>query len=306
MTPLVECVPNFSDGRDPAILAALTGAIRQHRVWVLDVESDTDHNRSVVTFAGAPADVADAMLAAAKVAVAHISLEQHTGVHPRVGAVDVVPFVPLREMTLVGCALLARSFARRAAEVLDVPVYLYEAAALRPERQPLPAIRSLGYERLRAEIDRDSSLLPDFGPSRIGPAGAMMVGARRPLIAFNLYLDTSDVSVAQTIAGTIRERDGGLPGVRALGLLVGGRAQVSCNLLNFERTSLAALATAVRDEAHKLGAQVAETELVGLAPQSALLRAAAELLGLPADAASATIEDRFGQLTGDFRPLIRE
>ncbi|HYO89191.1 MAG TPA: glutamate formimidoyltransferase [Candidatus Limnocylindrales bacterium] len=303
MMPLVGCVPNFSDGRDPAILEAICEALQQHPIWILDVESDADHNRSVVTFAGAPEDVADAMLSAAAVAMQRISLEHHQGVHPRVGVVDVTPFVPLRDLSLVQCASLARSFAQRAAETLDVPVYLYEAAALHPERRALPVVRNLGYERLKAEIGHNLHFAPDFGPSRIGPAGAMMVGARSPLIAFNLYLDTSDVLKAQAIASKIRERDGGLPGVRALGLLVGGRAQVSCNLLDSQRTSMAALVTAVRREAHKLGAEVVDTELIGLAPQAALLAAAAELLGLPPAAAGATIEGRLGALTGDYRPL---
>jgi glutamate formiminotransferase len=306
MTPLVECVPNFSDGRDPAILNAILAALRPWPVSVLDAQSDADHNRSVVTVAGAPEAVADAMLAASAAAIERISLTTHDGVHPRVGAVDVVPFVPLREMTLADCAALARSFARRAADTFHLPVYLYEAAALRDERRPLPAIRNLGYEHLRNHIGRDPALAPDFGPSRIGPAGAMMVGARRLLIAFNLYLTTDDVLLAQTIAGRIRERDGGLPGVRALGLLVGGRAQVSCNLVDTQRTSLAALVTAVRREAETLGAAVVETELIGLAPQSALLGAAAELLGLPPSAASMTLEGRLGELTGDYRPLAGE
>jgi glutamate formiminotransferase len=306
MTPLVECVPNFSDGRDPAVLNAILAALRACPVSVLDAQSDADHNRSVVTIAGAPEAVAEAMLAASAVAIERISLTAHQGVHPRVGAVDVVPFVPLREFTLDDCAALARSFARRAAAAFDVPVYLYEAAALRAERRPLPAIRNLGYEHLRNGIGHDPAFAPDFGPSRIGPAGAIMVGARRWLIAFNLYLDTGDVVLAQTIAARVRERDGGLPGVRALGLLVGGRAQVSCNLVDWQRTSLAELVTAVRREAEQLGATVVETELIGLAPQQALLHAAAELLGLPPSAAHATIEGRLGATTGDYRPLAGE
>ena len=306
MTQLVECVPNFSDGRDVDVLDAIVSAIKAHSVGLLDVEYDAYHNRSVVTFAGAPEAVADAMLAAAAVAIERISLEHHQGVHPRVGAVDVVPFVPLRGMSLPECAALAQSFARRAADELGLPVYLYEAAALRPERRALPAIRNIGYDQLRANIASDSRLAPDFGPSRIGAAGAMMVGARRPLIAFNLFLDTNRVEVAQAIAEKVRERDGGLPGVRALGLPVGGRAQVSCNLVDFQRTSLAKLAAAVRHEARELGAKVVETELVGLAPRAALLAAATELLGLPAAAADATIEERIGSRLGDYCPLELE
>ncbi len=306
MTPLVECVPNFSEGRDPEVLELIAEALRAHPVQVLDVERDPDHNRAVITVAGEPEPLAAAMLAAVAVAIERISLERHRGVHPRLGAVDVVPFVPLRNTTLEQCAEMARSFGRQAAERFDLPVYLYEAAALRSDRRSLPAVRGQGYEWLKDAIERDPSLAPDFGPSRIGPAGAMIVGARRPLVAFNLFLNTPDVAVAQTIANAVRERDGGLPGVRALGLLVGGRAQVSCNLIDFQRTSLLSLVDTVRREARKLGASVTESELIGLAPQAALLAAAVQALGLPAQAASATIEGRYGALTGDFRPLTFE
>lgn len=306
MTPLVECVPNFSEGRNPEVVEQIAAALRQHPVQVLDVERDPDHHRAVITVAGEPAPLASAMLDAVAVAVERISLERHRGVHPRLGAVDVVPFVPLRESTLEDCADLARSFGSQAAARFDLPVYLYEAAALRSDRRSLPAVRGKGYEWLKTAIERDPTLAPDFGPSRIGPAGAMIVGARHPLIAFNLFLNTSDVALAQTIAHAVRERDGGLPGVRALGLLVGGRAQVSCNLIDFRRTNLMTLVDTVRQEARKLGAAVTDTELIGLAPQAALLAAAAQALGLPPAAASATIEGRCGALTGDFRPIIFE
>jgi glutamate formiminotransferase len=306
MTPIVECVPNFSEGRDQAVLDALVAAVARHAVHVLDVQRDPDHHRSVITFAGAPDVVSQAMLSAAAAAVSLISLERHQGVHPRLGAVDVVPFVPVHDMTLAECAELARDFGRRAAVELDMPVYLYEAAALRPERRALPLVRGTGYEWLKTAIAHDSSLTPDFGPSRIGPAGAMIVGARRPLIAFNLYLSTADIQIARSIAQAIRERDGGLPGVRALGLMVGVRAQVSCNLVDFRRTTLTTLAESVRREATSRGVSVVETELVGLAPRAALLAAAAEALGLPATAATASVEERLGAATGDFRPMTLE
>lgn len=306
MTPLVECIPNFSEGRDQAVLDALVVAIAGFPVLILDTQRDPDHHRSVITFAGAPQAVADAMLAASAVATERISLEKHRGVHPRVGAVDVVPFVPIRDVSMAQCAELARTFGLRASGALGLPVYLYEAAALRPERRLLPAVRGKGYEWLREAILIDPDLAPDFGPSRLGPAGAMIVGARRPLIAFNLFLDSGSLELAQKVARAVRERDGGLPGVRALGLIVGGRAQVSCNLVDFQRTTLFRLAHAVRLEAQRLGAKVTETELVGLVPRAALLAAAAEALGLPPELATATVEERFGALTGDYRPMSFE
>lgn len=306
MPPVVECIPNFSEGRDPSVLEALVAAMQTAPVQVLDAQRDPDHHRSVITLAGEPQAVSDAMLAAAAVAVECISLERHRGVHPRLGAVDVVPFVPVRDITLDECAALARSFGEQAATQLDLPVYLYEAAALRPDRRALPSVRGKGYEWLRGAIAYDASLAPDFGPSRIGPAGAMIVGARRPLIAFNLYLNTPDLGVAQRIARAIRERDGGLPGVRALGLMVGGRAQVSCNLVDFRQTTLTTLVEAVRREAIRHNVTVAHSELVGLAPRAAMLAAAAEALGLPPELSTATVEERFGAATSDFRPMTFE
>ncbi|MFN8377041.1 MAG: glutamate formimidoyltransferase [Anaerolineae bacterium] len=306
MKPLVECIPNFSEGRDQAVLDALIDAISRYPVHVLDAQRDPDHHRSVITFAGAPQAVADAMLSASAVAVERISLETHHGVHPRLGAVDVVPFVPIRDISMSECAELARTFGLRASGTLGLPVYLYEAAALRPERQSLPAVRGKGYEWLRTAILDDPSLAPDFGPSRLGPAGAMIVGARRPLIAINMYLDTTNLSVAQTVARAVRERDGGLPGVRALGLMVGGYAQVSCNLVDFQRTTLTRLANAVRQEARNLGVTVTRTELVGLVPRVALLAAGADALGLPLELATATVEERYGALTDDYRPMSFE
>ena len=306
MSRMIECVPNFSEGREAAVLAALVDALGAFPVHVLDVQQDPHHHRSVITFAGTPEAVSDAMLAAARVAVEHISLERHRGVHPRIGAVDVVPFVPVHGMTLEECALTARAFAARAADSLQVPVYLYEAAALRPERRSLPAVRGQGYEWLKEVLGRDPAVEPDFGPSQIGPAGAMIVGARRPLVAFNLYLNTGDLQAAQAIARAVRERDGGLPGVRALGLMVGGHAQVSCNLVDFRQTTLTRLVEAVRREARARGVAVLRSELVGLAPRAALLAAASEALGLPSEAAYASVEERIGAAVGDFSPMSFE
>jgi glutamate formiminotransferase len=303
--PLVECVPNFSEGRRTEVIAALAGAIRSAPVALLDVSSDVDHNRTVITFAGEPDRVAEAMLGAARVAVEHIDLAQHQGVHPRIGAVDVIPFVPLRDITLKECGALARDFGRRLAETLGIPVYLYEAAALRPERVNLADVRNIGYEALITAITTPERT-PDFGPARLTPAGAVAVGARGPLVAFNAYLDTADVTIAQAIAQSIRTSGGGLPYLKALGLLVGGRAQVSMNVIDYRQTSLSTIMEALRAEAVKHGTAVTHTELVGLIPQAALIGVALAGLQLPASARDQVLEHRLGAAIGDYREVTFE
>lgn len=303
--PLVECIPNFSEGRDATVIGAIRAAIASAPVKVLDVSSDPDHNRTVITFAGEPDDVTEAMLRGAREAVTRINLQVHIGVHPRIGAVDVIPFVPLRDISLTECAQLARSFGRRLVETLDLPVYLYEAAALRPERTNLAHVRRGGYEALLLEIDQPHRR-PDFGAPRLGTAGAVAVGARPPLIAFNAYLDTDDVVIAQRIAAAIRGSGGGLPYLKALGLLVGGRAQVSMNITDFRKTSLYAIMGRLHAEAVLYGVQVVETELIGLIPQAALIAYAVESLHLPANAADFILERRLGAAFGDYREVLFE
>ncbi len=300
--PLVECVPNFSEGRRAEVIAALVEPIRSASVALLDVSSDPDHNRSVISFAGEPQAVAEAMFQAARVAVQRIDLEQHRGVHPRMGAVDVIPFVPLRDISLAECAELARAFGRRIGAELDLPVYLYEAAALRPERANLAEVRRGGYEALKSEIYMPERA-PDFGPARIGSAGAVAVGARAPLIAFNAYLDTDDLSIAQAIAVSIRESGGGMPYLKALGFLVAGQAQVSMNVIDFRETSLAAILQALREQARAHGVAITHTELVGLVPQAALIDAALASLQLPPETRDRILEYRLGAATGDFREV---
>ncbi len=295
----VECVPNFSEGRRSDVIAALVAAVESAPVALLDVSSDADHNRTVITFAGEPEPVAEAMFRGARAAVERIDLTTHAGVHPRMGAVDVIPFVPLRGISLAECAALARAFGRRVGAELGIPVYLYEAAALRPERVNLADVRRGGYEALRAEIATPART-PDFGPARIGGAGAVAVGARGPLIAFNAYLDTSDVTVAQSIALAIRESGGGLRNLKALGLLVGGRAQVSMNVIDFRQTSLFTIMEALRAEARRQGAAVTQTELVGLVPRAALIDYALAGLQLAPETRSRVLEQRLGAVTGDF------
>ena len=303
--PLVECVPNFSEGRRVEVIAALVEAARSTPAVFLDVSSDPDHNRTVITFVGEPHDVAEAMFRATQVAVERINVAEHSGVHPRMGAVDVIPFIPLRDISLEACADLARSFGARLGTELGIPVYLYEAAALRPERVNLADVRRGGYELLQTEITTPARA-PDFGPARLGSAGAVAVGARAPLIAFNAFLDTADVAVAQAVALAIRELGGGLPYLKALGLLVGGQAQVSMNVVDFRQMPLFTIMETLRAEVRKYGVSITRTELVGLIPQKALFDYALASLQLPAQTHDQILEYRLGAALGDYREVIFE
>lgn len=301
--PLVECVPNFSEGRRPEVIAAIADAIRAAGVYLLDISSDPDHNRTVVTFAGEPDNVSEGAFRGIETASHLIDLRLHRGEHPRIGAADVVPFVPLRDFSMDACASLARSVGERVGREINLPVYLYDFAAQRPDRRTLPQVRRDRYEVLASTIQTDPSRQPDFGPSRLGPAGAVAIGARGPLIAFNVYLDTPDVTIAQQIAAAIRESSAGLPKVRALGMFVGGHAQVSINAVDFRVTGLHAILEAVRCEAKVYGTSVTHSELVGLIPQNALANQPPEALQLPDSVVDLILENRLGQFTGDFRPL---
>jgi glutamate formiminotransferase len=267
-SPLVECVPNFSEGRDPAVIKRISEAIRSvEGVRLLDVHMDEAHHRSVFTFVGPPQAVADAAVAAARPAVEMIDLRRHRGAHPRMGAVDVVPFVPLAGATLRMCAALAQGCGRRIADELGVPVYLYGEAASRPERRNLAEVRRPRFEGLGARMASDPAWAPDFGPPRLhATAGAAAVGARPPLVAFNVYLDTPDAATARAVARAVRERDGGLPGVKALGFFIEGRrqAQVSMNLCDPGRTSMKDAFVAVARAAAARGAKAVSSELVGM------------------------------------------
>jgi len=300
---LIECVPNFSEGRREDVIAQIAAAARSAPIHLLDVSSDVDHNRTVVTFAGTPDAVIEAAFAMCAAAAALIDLDQHHGVHPRIGAMDVIPLVPLRGITLEACAELARRLGQRIADELGLPVYLYEAAALRPDRRNLAAIRRGGYEALKMAIERDPDRAPDYGAPKLGKAGAVAVGARLPLIAFNAYLNTDDVTIARAVAKSIRESGGGLKHVKALGMLVSGRAQVSMNLTDYRQTGLFAVMRALIQAAARYGAAVERTELVGLIPQEALIHYAVDALGLPARVQLLTLERRLGEATGDYRPI---
>lgn len=272
---MIECIPNFSEGRRPEVVDAIAAAISAvPEATLLDQTLDADHNRSLITFAGPPEAVAEAAFQAVRRAAGLIDMTQHSGQHPRVGATDVLPFVPLGGATLDQCVALARSVGQRIGDELGIPVYLYEAAATRPERAALPNLRKGEYEGLRDTIATDPARAPDFGPAQLGTAGATIVGARQPLIAYNIYLHTADVEVAKRIAKAVRGSSGGLRGVRALGMLVEGRAQVSMNLVDFRTTPIHRVVEMVAREAAAYGVLVAESELIGLIPEDALLDAA--------------------------------
>jgi glutamate formiminotransferase len=271
---VIECVPNFSEGRDRDVVARIVAAIASvPGAAVLGQTSDADHNRSVVTFAGGPGPVAEAAFRAIERAVALIDLNHHEGVHPRIGAADVVPFVPMYGVSMDDCVEIARQLGARVWSELRVPVYLYEAAARRPDRMNLADIRRGGFEKLRDDVHLDAGRLPDFGEAALHPtAGACAIGARKFLVAFNINLETADVEVARRIARKIRFSSGGLPAVKAmgLGLKSRGHAQVSINLTDFEVTPLDAVFQAVHAEAERLGAGIRGAELIGLIPEKAL------------------------------------
>jgi glutamate formiminotransferase len=296
MQPLVECVPNFSEGRRPEVLEAIAAALRAHpSVQLLDIESDADHNRSVFTLVAPPQTMVPAMFDAIATAASLIDLDHHKGEHPRIGATDVVPFVPLRGVEMDECVALARELARRVGDELGIPVYLYERAASRPDCVNLADIRRGEYEGLKAEIQTDPNRKPDFGPSQLGPAGATVIGARQPLIAYNVFLNTDDVEVARRIARSIRNSNGGLRYVKALGLLVKGKAQVSMNLTNFHKTPVHQAVELIRREAARYGVSIESSELCGMIPQEALLDAAVWYLQLDNFDPGMVLENRLAE-----------
>lgn len=278
---LYEAVPNFSEGRDKEKIGRIAEAVRAvDGVTILDLHSDADHNRSVLTFVGEEGPLLEASVALARACVREIDLAAQRGVHPRMGSLDVLPFVPLSGATMEGAVSLARE-AGESLGALGLPVYLYGEAATAPNRRNLSEVRKGGYEGLAARA-REPGWRPDYGPATPPPRlGAVAVGARPFLVAFNAYLDTSEVEKARAVASEVRERDGGLPSVKALGLEVGGRAQVSMNLTDLEKTSVAGALDAVRRSAGEHGARVEETELVGLLPMTVVLEAARRYLDLP-------------------------
>jgi glutamate formiminotransferase len=292
---LVECVPNFSEGRRQDVIdeiaAAITGV---PGVELLDRQSDAAHNRCVLTFVGEHEAAAEAAFRGVAAAAALIDLNRHEGAHPRFGAADVVPFVPLRPEDMPVCVTVAWALAPRVAGELGIPVYLYEEAALLPERRNLADIRRGGFEELREAIAADPARRPDAGEPRVHPtAGAVAIGARRPLIAFNVNLDSDDVGLAKRIAAAIRERDGGLPRVKAIGLaLEDGTAQVSMNLTDYTVTSMEDVVAAIAERAAAAGVGIRESEVVGLVPEDALVRLARAALRAPGFGREQVLEAR--------------
>jgi glutamate formiminotransferase/formiminotetrahydrofolate cyclodeaminase len=279
--PILECIPNYSEARRPDVVEAIMSSITSMEgVTLLDHHSDLDHNRTVLTFIGPPEAVEEAAFRSIAKAAELIDLNRHTGEHPRIGATDVVPFVPISGLTMQDCVQIAQHLGQRVGEDLKIPVYLYEEAATRPERTNLENIRRGQYEALKQEMGVNPEREPDFGPNSVGPAGATVIGARQPLIAYNVYLATDDIVIADKIAKTIRYSSGGLRYVKALGMLVEGRAQISINLTNFHKTPLALVVETIRREAARYGVLVHHTELVGLIPQQALVDAAVWYLQL--------------------------
>jgi len=285
MLPL-ECVPNVSEGRRPRVVARLAAAASSAPgVRLLDLSSDLDHNRSVLTLAGDADGLQAALLALYKTALAEIDLARHQGVHPRVGAVDVVPFVPLGDTPMAAAVAAAERLASEVARRFGLPVYLYERAARRPGRTALADIRRGGFEGFAAKIT-DPAWAPDFGPARVHPAaGVTVIGARFFLVAFNAVLETPDAGIARAIARKVRESGGGLPAVRAMGVYLASRglAQVSMNLVDFRRTPILTAFQRVRQEAEALGTRVIESEVIGLVPEAAAEGLTPEALLLPGE-----------------------
>ncbi|HEY3263948.1 MAG TPA: glutamate formimidoyltransferase [Actinomycetota bacterium] len=271
-SPLLAVVPNFSEGRRPDVIEAIVAALRVQGARLVYRQADPDHNRLDTTVLGDADAVRRSAMAGAAVAIELIDMDEQRGSHPRMGAVDVIPFMPVRDVSMDEVVELARGFGKELAETLDIPVYLYDRAAVSPERASLAEVRRGEYEGLRDAVARGQRL-PDFGPHRIGRAGAVAVGARKPLVAFNVYLDGTDEAAAKDIAKTIRESSGGLPAVRAIGFAVperGGIVTVSMNLVDHEVTGLRAAFDAVGREAAARGMQVTTSEIVGLVPASAI------------------------------------
>jgi len=296
MKRIIECVPNFSEGRRKEIIDQIVEALASlEKVRVLDVQSDADHNRSVVTLVGEPEAVEEAAFRGIERAARLIDMDQHQGEHPRMGATDVVPFVPITGVTMADCVEMARRLGERVGRELSVPVYLYEEAATRPERRNLADVRRGEYEGLKVEIESDTNRAPDFGPARMGKAGATAIGARPPLVAFNVYLNTDDVATAKAIARAVRHSSGGLRYVKALGLQVEGRAQVSMNLTDYRRTPIHRVVEMIRREAARYGVTIASSEVVGLVPNEALVDAARFYLQLDGFSSDQILENRLAE-----------
>jgi glutamate formiminotransferase / formiminotetrahydrofolate cyclodeaminase len=293
MSTIVECVPNFSEGRDKSKVDAIVAAMKIDGVYVLDREMDADHNRCVITLAGEREAVQEAAIRGVGKAAELIDLNLHQGAHPRLGAADVVPFIPIEGVSLEDCVAMARHTGEQIWKRYQIPVYLYEAAAVSPERQNLENIRRGQFEGIRDEIATNPARKPDFGEARLHPtAGACVVGARKFLIAYNIFLNTPDVAIAKQVAKAVRFSSGGLRFVKAAGFLVRGQAQVSMNLTDFEQTPMHRVFEMVRSEAARHGFSIVSSEIIGLVPKKALEQVAEWFLQVENFDSSLILENR--------------
>jgi glutamate formiminotransferase len=296
-TTLVQCVPNFSEGRDPAIVDAIVEAMKIPGVYLLDREMDADHNRSVITLVGEREAILEAAIRGVGKASELIDLNTHRGAHPRMGAADVVPFIPIEGVTLADCVAMAKQAGAEIWKRYKVPVYLYEAAAARPERQNLENIRRGQFEGIRDDIATNPARLPDFGEAAVhATAGATVVGARKALVAYNIFLNTTDVDVAKKIAKAVRFSTGGLRFVKGAGFLVRGQAQLSMNLTDFEQTPIHRVFEFVKREAARYGCVPVSSEIVGLIPKLALEQAAEWFLQVESFDSSLILENRLASV----------
>lgn len=299
---LIECVPNFSEGRRQDVIDEIVNCFKGKRgVYLLDHRADEDHNRLVISLVGAPAPIQEALFEAAKVALKHIDMNAHQGGHPRIGAVDVVPFTPIKGITMEECIELAHSFGERYYKETGIPVYFYEDAALRPERKRLEVIRKGQYEALKDEARTNPDRRPDIGEACLHPtAGATVIGARKFLVAFNVNLDTPDVNIAKKIAAAVRASSGGFCHVKGIGLALEERGitQVSMNLVDYEKNSLYRVLETIRMEAKRWGVGVVETEVYGMIPVNAILESAAYYLQIAGFDPEQVLELRLLELMG--------
>ncbi|HEX4427083.1 MAG TPA: glutamate formimidoyltransferase [Terriglobales bacterium] len=295
--PLIECVPNFSEGRDKAKVDAIVEAMKIDGVYLLDREMDSDHNRCVITLVGDRDAIQEAAIRGVGKAAELIDLTQHQGAHPRMGAADVVPFIPIEGVTLEDCVVMARHVGEQIWQRHKIPVYLYEAAATSPERQGLENIRRGQFEGIRADIETNAARKPDFGDPKVHPtAGTIAVGARKALVAYNVFLNTADVDIAKKIAKAVRFSSGGLRFVKGAGFLVRGQAQVSMNLTDFEQTPVHRVFELVKSEAARYGVSPSSSEIVGLIPKKALESAAEWFLQVENFDSSLILENRLASV----------
>ena len=295
MKPLIQCIPSFSEGKDPQIVKAIKTSIKNHTgVHVANIQMDSDHNRSVITFMGGAEAVSNGAYEGCRKAQELIDLREQTGVHPRIGATDIIPIVPLWGYSIRACVNMAHRLGKVIYRDLKIPVYFYDYAALRPKRKELPKIRKGGFESLKKNIAYDSYFYPDEGTNKIHlSAGAVAIGVRDVLVAFNINLGTTDIKIGRKIANRIREKNNGLPGVRALGLFLPQRQQVqiSMNLTNYKKTNMVEAFRAVTTLSQSFNVEVLDSELVGLAPKEAMGKASPKDLRMKQIDSSQFLED---------------